>query len=62
MSTDKSCKLAITTMEMYMKMGNEHTKKDREISRQEFVEMEKVVNGHTSMHIQMQGMGGGLGA
>ena len=57
MSTDKSCKLAVTTMEKYLEMGAVHTRNDKEISRKEFVELEKVVNGHTAMHIKMQGMG-----
>ena len=30
---------------------------DKEISREEFIEIEKIVNGHTAMHIKMQGMG-----
>jgi molybdopterin converting factor small subunit len=57
MSTDKSCKLAVTTMENYLEMGRVHTRNDKEISREEFAEMEKIVNGHTAMHIKMQGMG-----
>ena len=44
-STDKSCKLAVTTMEKYLEIGHVHTSKDKEISREEFMEMEKVVNG-----------------
>ena len=44
---DKSCKLAVTTMEKYLEMGIVHTSNDKEISRQEFVESKKVVNGHT---------------
>ena len=57
MSTDKSCKLAVTTMDKYLEMGAVHTRLDKEISREEFIEIEKVVNGHTAMHIKMQGMG-----
>ena len=57
MSTDKSCKLAVTTMDKYLEMGAVHTRLDKEISREEFIEIEKIVNGHTAMHIKMQGMG-----
>ena len=57
MSTDKSFKLAVTEMTTYLEMGEVHTRADREITRNEFTEIEKVINGHTSMHIKMQGMG-----
>jgi hypothetical protein len=57
MSTDKSSKLAVTNMSTYMEMGEVHTRADKEISRESFTEVEKVINGHTSMHIKMQGMG-----
>ena len=47
MKTDKSSKFVITTPDEYIKMGEEHTVKDREISWGEVRELERVVHGHT---------------
>ena len=44
--TDKSSKLAVTNQEEYKKMGQEHTQKDKKISRQEVINMEETLNGH----------------
>ena len=44
--TDKSSKLAATTQEEYLRMGQEHISKDKKISRQELIEMEENLNGH----------------
>ena len=57
MSTDKSSKLAITDVETYLKLGEKHIMKDKEITLKEVAEMEKDVNGHTAMFIKMTGMG-----
>ena len=46
--TDKSTKLAACTEEAYRQMGEEHTKKDKQISRQEVVEKEKILNSHVT--------------
>ena len=46
MKTDKSGKFVLTTPEEYIKMGEEHTDKDREISWQKVREMERKVNMH----------------
>ena len=45
--TDKSSKLAVTNQEEYKKMGQDHTMKDNLISRQEVIEMEENLNGHS---------------
>ena len=47
MKTDKSSKLVVTDKETYKKMGEEHTKKDREVSKEEVEKMEKCLNSHT---------------
>ena len=45
--TDKSSKLAVTNQEEYLKMGLDHTAKDKVIRRQEVIEMEENLNGHS---------------
>jgi hypothetical protein len=57
MRSDKSSKLAITDVETYLKLGDKHIKKDKEITLKEVADMEKDVNGHTAMFIKMTGMG-----
>jgi hypothetical protein len=61
MPTDKSSKLAVCDMETYRELGAVHTMNDKEITRAEFLETEKIINGHTAMHIKMQGMGDNWG-
>ena len=56
METDKSGKLAITSRETYLKLGDAHTAGDRLVSSQEIREIEKQLNGHSSMWIKMTGM------
>ena len=56
MMTDKSNKLAVTTLEDYMMMGEKHIKEDKEITRDEIREKEKILNGHSSMWIKMWGV------
>ena len=51
MRTDKSSKLAITNEETYLKLGDKHVSKDKEIALKEVGEMEKDVNGHPAMFI-----------
>ena len=46
LKTDKSSKLAVTNEAEYKKMGEEHTKNDKVINRQEVIEMEEELNGH----------------
>ena len=57
MRKDKSGKLCVTDRETYVKMGQEHVRKDREVGRKEIRECEKIVNGHTSIWIKMYGHG-----
>ena len=49
MRTDKSSKLAITDEETYLKLGEKHVSKEREISLKDVGEMEKDMNGPTDM-------------
>ena len=56
MRTDKSSKLAICDVDTYLKLGEKHIKKDKEITLKDVGEMEKDVNGHTAMFIKMTGM------
>ena len=53
MKTDKSSKFAITTEDEYIKMGEVHTKEDREVSRQELQDMEEYINGHSRAWAQI---------
>ena len=57
MKTDKSTKFAVTTEQEYLKMGQEHTSKDREITRQEIIEIEEKLNGHNRAWVQIWGSG-----
>ena len=57
METDKSGKLAITTRETYLQLGEAHTCGDRLVSGLEIREIDKHLNSHSSMWIKMTGMG-----
>ena len=57
MLTDKSGKLAVTTMENYIEMGRVHTENDIEICEKDVEETEKTVNGHVSMWLKIGGFG-----
>ena len=46
--TDKSGKLAIVSMEEYIRMGQVHIEKDLEIDQEEVDRKERLLNGHTS--------------
>ena len=56
MKTDKSNKFSVTSVEDYIKLGEEHTGKDKEITLAEITEREKILNGHCSMWIKMWGV------
>ena len=45
MTTDQSGKMCVISREEYMKMGEEHTKKDEKIDRKTIIEKEKQING-----------------
>ena len=47
MKTDKSNRFVVTNVEEYLKMGEAHVSKDKEISRNEVQEIQKIVNGHS---------------
>ena len=57
MLTDKSGKFALTDRETYLEMGKPHIEKDKQIDRNEIKEIEKQINGHTSMWIKMTNQG-----
>ena len=57
MLTDKSGKLAVITLEDYLKMGEVHTANDTEVTEMKARELERRINGHTSMWIKMSNMG-----
>ena len=44
--TDKSGRFAVLTYEQYIKAGNAHTVKDREINLDEAEEIQRILNGH----------------
>ena len=46
LKTDKSGKFATTNLETYIKMGQEHTDKDKVITRTDIKNIEKVLNNH----------------
>ena len=55
LKTDKSGKMCVTTREEYVKMGEEHTKKDERIDRRGIIEKEKQLNGHVFFWAQRCG-------
>ena len=55
--TDKSGKLAVTTMESYIKMGEVHIQEDREVTMESCKEIQRKLNGHMSMWLKISGMG-----
>ena len=46
MKTDKSGKFTVATIDKYMEMGMSHVRGDREVSRQEIRNIERILNGH----------------
>ena len=57
MVTDKSGKLAVVSMEMYLEMGKVHTKNDKRVSEEKAEEIQRRTNGHVSMWLKMLGVG-----
>ena len=57
MKTDKSSKFAVTDQDNYLRLGEEHVSKDREIGRVEIREREKTLNSHSAMFIKMWNIG-----
>ena len=55
--TDKSSKLAVTNRDEYIKMGQDHVAKDRIIDRQELIELEETLNGHSKAWCHIWGSG-----
>ena len=47
--TDKSGKFCVTTPKAYLKMGDSHTSKDKEVNRKELARIQSELNGHMSM-------------
>ena len=56
--TDKSGKFCIVSVADYLKLGEAHTEKDRKISREEVIETEKLLNGHSNSWCKIWSMGG----
>ena len=61
-STDKSGKLVIMPMEMYVKMGEVHTAKDREILEEEVTRIQQDLNKHARWILKIFGVGEGHGS
>ena len=55
--TDKTGRIVIISMEMYLKMGEVHTSKDDEISWDAVWEKQKLLNGHVSLWIKIGKIG-----
>ena len=56
--TDKSGKLCVMPMEMYIEAGERHTKNNKEVDDIFVKETQKKLNGHVSMWIKATDMGG----
>ena len=54
---DKSNHLAVIENEVYLKMGKEHTSKDRKITLDEAMDLAKKNDRHTPMLLKMFNMG-----
>ena len=61
MKTDKSSRFVATTEEEYLKMGGQHTMKDRQIGRMKVVELEKTLNNHAICWCKIWHSGENLG-
>ena len=57
LKTDKSGKLCVISSEEYLKMGEEHTKKDMEVDRKTIIDKEKQLNGHVFFWSKIWGSG-----
>ena len=55
--TDKSGKLAVSTVESYLKMGQEHIKEDKEVDQETVRRVQRRLNGHMSMWLKMSCQG-----
>ena len=59
--TDKSGKVIITDPDTYLILGQEHTRKDQEITPEEVAETQRKLNGHASMLQKGFGIGDNWG-
>ena len=57
MKTDKSGRFVVASEEEYKKLGEVHTRKDRKIDRQELIEIERQLNGHSTAWAKMWNSG-----
>ena len=55
--TDKSGKLAVLSMQEYLKAGAVHTDKDEEVDLEFVKQTQRILNGHTAMWIKITNMG-----
>ena len=61
MKTDKSSRFVATTEEEYLKMGRQHTMKDKRIGRMQVIELEKTLNNHAICWCKIWHSGENLG-
>ena len=57
LKTDKSSKFTVTNEQEYIKMGQEHISQDRMVTRQELIEIEENINGHSRAWAHIWGSG-----
>ena len=57
LKTDKSSKFTVTNRQEYLKMGEEHVNKDKIVNRQELIETEETINGHSRAWAHIWGSG-----
>ena len=57
LKTDKSSKFTVTNRQEYLKMGQEHVNKDKMVNRQEIIETEETINGHSRAWAHIWGCG-----
>ena len=57
LKTDKSSKFTVTNKQEYLKMGQEHVDKDKMVTRQEVIEIEETINGHSRAWAHIWGSG-----
>ena len=57
MKTDKSGKFCIVSIEDYLRMGQDHVSKDKDIGRKEVIEIDKLLNGHAMSWCKIWGSG-----
>ena len=57
LQTDKSGRLAVMPLEMYISAGEQHTKLDKEVTMEHAAEVQRKVLGHTSSWLKILNVG-----